>query len=63
MVFEHGYLSAKLGRNHVCALVEPGIEVPSDLAGVVYIQLSGPWEYMTAKEMKQAGLDVDLNKL
>ena len=63
VVFEHGYLSAKLGRNHVCALVEPGIEVPSDLAGVVYIQLSGPWEYMTAKEMKQAGLDVDLNKL
>ena len=63
VVFEHGYLSAKLGRNHVCALVEPGIEVPGDLSGVVYIQLSGPWEYMIAKEMKQAGLGVDLNKL
>lgn len=63
VVFEHGYLSAKLGRNHVCALVEPGIEVPGDLAGVVYISLSGPWEYMIAKEMKQAGLEIDMNLL
>ena len=62
-MFEHGYLCAKLGRNRVCALVEPGIDVPSDLAGIVYIPLYGPWEYMIAKEMKQAGLDVDLNKL
>lgn len=63
VVFEHGYLCAKLGRDHVCALVEPGIEVPGDLAGVVYIPLSGAWEYMLAKEMKQAGLDIDLNRL
>ena len=63
VVFEHGYLSAKLGRDHVCALVEAGIEVPGDLAGVVYIPLSGPWEYMIAKEMKQAGLEIDLNLL
>ena len=63
VVFEHGYLCAKLGRKRVCALVEPGIDVPSDLAGIVYIPLYGPWEYMIAKEMKQAGLDVDLNKL
>lgn len=63
VVFEHGYLSAKLGRSRVCALVEPGIEVPGDLAGVVYIQLSGTWEYMLAKEMKQAGLEIDLNLL
>lgn len=63
VVFEHGYLSAKLGRDHVCALVEPGLEVPGDLAGVVYISLSGPWEYMIAKEMKEAGLEIDLNLL
>jgi predicted nucleotide-binding protein len=63
VVFEHGYLCAKLGRDHVCALVAPGIEIPGDLAGVVYIPLSGPWEYMIAKEMKQAGLEIDLNLL
>lgn len=63
VVFEHGYLSAKLGRDHVCALVEPGIEVPGDLAGVVYISISSSWEYMIAKEMKQAGLEIDMNLL
>jgi predicted nucleotide-binding protein len=63
VVFEHGFLCAKLGRNHVCALMEPGLEVPGDLAGVVYVSLSGAWQYMIAKEMKQAGLEVDMNKL
>jgi Predicted nucleotide-binding protein containing TIR -like domain len=63
VVFEHGYLCAKLGRDHVCALVEPGIEVPGDLSGVVYIPLSGPWQYMLAKEMKSAGLTIDMNLL
>jgi len=63
VVFEHGYLCAKLGRDHVCALVEPGIEIPGDLAGVVYVSLSGPWEYMIAKEMRQIGLEIDMNLL
>ena len=63
VVFEHGYLIAKLGRDHVCALVEPGVEVPGDLAGVVYVSLSGSWEYMLAKEMKSAGLSIDMNLL
>jgi len=63
VVFEHGFLCAKLGRDHVCALVEPGIEVPGDLSGVVYVPLSGPWEYMLAKEMKSAGLNIDMNML
>ncbi len=63
VVFEHGYLCAKLGRNRVCALVENGVETPGDLAGVVYIQISGAWQYMMAKEMKNARLDVDMNML
>lgn len=63
VVFEHGYLCAKLGRDRVCALIEPGIEVPSDLAGIVYVSLSASWEYILAKEMKKVGLDIDMNKL
>ena len=65
VVFEHGYLNSKLGRNRVCALVEEGVEPPSDLAGVVYIPIdrSGAWKILVAKEMKAAGLDVDLNKV
>jgi len=65
VVFEHGYLNARLGRNRVCALVEEGVEIPSDLDGVVYICIDKKnfWKYEVAKEMKASGLDVDLNRL
>jgi predicted nucleotide-binding protein len=65
VVFEHGYLNSKLGRNRVCALVEEGVESPGDLAGVVYIPIDkgGVWKVIVAKEMKAAGLDVDFNKV
>ena len=40
------------------------IEIPSDYLGVVYVDLdvSGAWRMALAKEMKVAGLPVDLNK-
>ena len=65
VVFEHGYLNAKLGRNKVCALVEDGVEYPGDLSGIVYIPIdkNGAWKLGVAKEMKAAGLIVDLNKM
>lgn len=65
VVFEHGYLNAKLGRNRVCALVEEGVEYPGDLSGVVYIPIdqNGAWKIKVANEMKAAGIDVDMNKV
>ena len=39
VVFEHGYLIAKLGRKNVCALVRDNIEVPNDISGIVYVPL------------------------
>ena len=65
VVFEHGYLNAKLGRNRVCALVEEGVEYPGDLSGVVYIPIdkNGKWKIKVAKEMKAVGLNVDINKV
>lgn len=65
VVFEHGYLNAKLGRNRVCALVEDGVEYPSDLSGVVYVPIdkNNAWMQRVAREMLAAGLDVDLNKV
>lgn len=36
VVFEHGYLISKLGREHVTALVKGNIEIPGDYSGVVY---------------------------
>lgn len=57
VVFEHGYLMAKLGRENVCALVQGDIEVPNDISGVVYVALdpSGAWKLEVLKELKACG--------
>lgn len=57
VVFEHGYLMAKLGRENVCALVKGEIETPNDISGVVYVGLDqfGGWKTEVAKELKACG--------
>lgn len=63
VVFEHGYLCAKLGRNRVVALNDAGIEVPSDLAGVVYVSRDDTeWKNLIMREMKAAELEFDSTK-
>lgn len=63
VVFEHGYLISKLGRNNVCALVKEDIETPNDISGVVYVSLdpNGGWKIPLAKEMKSSGYEIDFN--
>lgn len=64
VIFELGYFIGKLGRNRVCALYHSGIELPSDYSGVVFILQDdkGAWRFDLAKEMKAAGLNIDMNK-
>ena len=65
VVFEHGYLIGKIGRENVCALVKGDIETPNDISGVVYIKMEGEkeWKYKVADEMKACGYDIDLSKI
>ncbi|MNH38804.1 putative nucleotide-binding protein containing TIR-like domain protein [compost metagenome] len=65
VVFEHGYLIGKLGRQNVAALVDGKLELPNDISGVVYISLdeASAWHLQLAKEMKQSGYEIDMNKL
>lgn len=65
VVFEHGYLTAKLGRENVCALVKGDIEIPNDISGVVYVPLddSSAWHFSVAKELKRAGYNIDINDI
>ena len=65
MVFEFGYFCGKLGRSRVCGLYEEGVEIPSELAGVLFIQLDSHdgWQLKLAKEMRKAGLPVDGNRV
>jgi predicted nucleotide-binding protein len=64
VILELGYFVGKLGRDHTFALVEKAITLPSDIHGVVYIHLDdGHWSLLLAKELKAAGLEVDLNRV
>lgn len=65
VVFEHGYLIGKLGRNRVCALVKDGVETPGDISGVIYKKMdsAGAWKTEILREMKSAGIEVDASKL
>jgi len=60
VVFEHGYLMAKLGRQNVCALVKGQIETPNDISGVVYVSLdpAGGWKGEVVKELRECGYSV-----
>jgi len=65
VILELGYFSGILGRDKVLVLYKGDVEIPSDYLGVVYVPIdkSGAWKFNMAKELKQAGMKVDLNKL
>ncbi|WP_230971025.1 TIR domain-containing protein [Nitrogeniibacter aestuarii] len=60
VVFEHGYLMARLGRENVCALVKGEIETPNDISGVVYVGFDtyGAWKTEVVKELVACGYEV-----
>lgn len=62
VIFELGYFLAKLGRDRVCALHVPTLEIPSDYP-VLYVPFDdqGGWKIELAKEMKAAELNIDMN--
>lgn len=61
VVFEHGYLMAKLGRENVCSLVKGDVETPNDLKGVVYVTMDeyGAWKNDVTKELKACGYAIN----
>ncbi len=64
VILELGYFFGKLGRNRVCAFYSKGIELPSDILGVVYIPFDkngNEWKLKLAAEIKAVGIEVDLN--
>lgn len=64
VILEFGYFLGRLGRSRVCALYVEGVEIPSDYSGVLYVKLDaeGGWRLRLARELKAAGLAVDMNK-
>jgi predicted nucleotide-binding protein len=64
VLLELGFFLGKLGRQHVCALYRQGVEIPSDYSGVVFVEFddAGAWRLELAREMKAAGLQIDMNR-
>jgi len=65
VILELGYFIGKLGRGRVCPLYSIGVELPSDIQGLMYIELdkSDMWKYKLAKELKSVGYEIDTNKI
>ena len=63
VVLEFGYFMAKLGRGRVVALHEAGVELPSDVSGVLYKSLAGNWHTELARELKAAGMEIDFSRI
>jgi predicted nucleotide-binding protein len=64
VVFELGFFIGVLGRARVAVLHEEDVELPSDMSGVLYTPLDpgGAWRMELAREMRAAGLEIDLNR-
>ncbi|WP_077285777.1 TIR domain-containing protein [Cognaticolwellia aestuarii] len=61
VIFEFGYFVGKLGRSKVCCLHKGDVEIPSDLAGLVYKKVDESIDaqaYAIIKELKSAGYDI-----
>jgi predicted nucleotide-binding protein len=64
VVLELGFFMGKLGRSSVAVMYDESVELPSDYRGVEYIKVDaeGAWRLRLARELKQAGIPVDMNK-
>lgn len=65
VILELGYFIGKLGRPRVLPLYSAGVELPSDIYGLVYVPIdgSGNWKFAIVKELKAAGYAVDANNI
>ncbi|EXI85596.1 MAG: ABC-type sugar transport system, periplasmic component [Candidatus Accumulibacter regalis] len=65
VILELGYFTGKLGRSRVCGLFRPGVEVPSDFHGVLFIEMDeqGGWKPKLAQELVSAGMQINVQGL
>lgn len=66
VVFEHGYLMKKLGRDRICVIVDgDDIEIPGDISGIIYLNMdnAGYLKFKLAQNMNSVGLKIDMNKI
>jgi predicted nucleotide-binding protein len=64
VILELGYFAGRLGRERVAALKKGDMELPSDIAGVVWtpMDVADAWKMSLARELKTAGYEFDVAK-
>lgn len=62
VILEIGYFLGKLGKERVRMLIKEGVEIPSDLSGILYEKYDsgGAWKTSILKELMAVGIYVDL---
>jgi predicted nucleotide-binding protein len=64
VIFELGFFFGSIERRRVAVLYENGVELPSDISGLLYTAMDddGGWRIALGRELRNAGLPVDMNK-
>ncbi|MGZ3409295.1 MAG: TIR domain-containing protein [Xanthobacteraceae bacterium] len=64
VIYELGYFTGKLGRGRACLLRKGQVDMPSDLAGLLYTDLDpgDGWKIKLIRELRAAGIAIDANR-
>ncbi|MDG1153612.1 MAG: nucleotide-binding protein [Alphaproteobacteria bacterium] len=62
VIYEMGYFMGKLGRNKVAIIIDEGIEEPSDIKGISYIE-SKNWKFKLLKELQESNFPINFDKI
>ncbi len=65
VVLELGFFIGKLGRQRVLPLYTEGVELPSDIHGLLYVPIdrTQAWKFAIAKELNAAGYSFDASQI
>ena len=65
VILELGYFIGRLGRKRVLSLYSEGVELPSDIHGLLFIPIdkADTWKFALVRELKEAGYNVDANSI
>jgi predicted nucleotide-binding protein len=64
VILELGFFLGHLGPGRVCLAKKGKVDIPSDIGGVLYLNLDdGGWKLDLAGKLKAAGLKVDIEKM